>query len=151
MEETQKNGAPDIWYGGRLYEAKQGKDRLSEDQRIWHRHYYAAHGEWPRIAFFPDSGCAKGCIFQNYMEFEQSLADSLRISCYTTPELLAIYKAAYPSTIQTEEITYEDTEIQAEKFIPTFNESVWRGRENNNQEQQSEGTGRRDYIPECKW
>lgn len=86
MSEVQKNGAPDVWWGGTLVELKRGRDRLSEDQRKWHRHYFIRHRSWPMVVHY-DGQENYFRLFSNYMEFDEWAHGTLQREPQFLPEL----------------------------------------------------------------
>jgi hypothetical protein len=94
MSELQKNGAPDLWWGGSLVELKRGRDRLSDDQRKWHRHYYIRHAAWPMVVYY-DGRDDFFRVFDNYLEFDDWCAGKINREEQYLPELNYCLKNEY--------------------------------------------------------
>lgn len=86
MSELQKKGAPDLWWGGSLVELKRGKDRLSDDQRKWHRHYYIRHATYPMVVYY-NGRDDYFRVFENYMQFDDWCAGNIQRDEQYLPEL----------------------------------------------------------------
>lgn len=143
----RKNGAPDLWYGGRLYEVKRGADRLSDAQKKWHDHHFLAFGEFPRIVYFPNAGGEEGFVFRSYAEFESYLASPWAMKPERCPELRELFDSEYGNL---QEGHFAETTLQVDRSFPAFNEPV-HGGESLDTECESGGASKRDGLPHGEW